>query len=114
MHVGGCQRRESRTGAQSPADEGPSPAPARKMQPTAQGTPAVRILMWDGHGGYTDSLVAGTHEYLFLPPDSSGRGGLARYGNAPPRNAHQVTAEDLRDPRPGGVSAPTPRGDATI
>lgn len=63
----------------------------------------VRILMWDVHGGYTDSLVAGTHEYLFLPPDSSGRGGLARYGDSPPSNAHQVTAAELRDRPPDVV-----------
>jgi glycosyltransferase involved in cell wall biosynthesis len=63
----------------------------------------VRILMWDVHGGYTDSLVAGTHEYLFLPPDPSGRGGLARYGGSPPSNAHQVTAEELRDRPPDVV-----------
>jgi Glycosyl transferases group 1 len=58
----------------------------------------MRILMWDVHGGYTDSLVAGTHDYLFL--DVSGRGGLARYGSSPPSNAHQVTAEQLRDRPP--------------
>ncbi|HJY43400.1 MAG TPA: glycosyltransferase [Propionibacteriaceae bacterium] len=63
----------------------------------------MRILMWDVHGGYTDSLVAGTHEYLFLPPDSSGRGGLARYGDSPPSNAHQVTAAELRDRPPDVV-----------
>src|SRR5215212_2386543 len=63
----------------------------------------VRILMWDVHGGYTDSLVAGTHDYLFLPPDSSGRGGLARYGDSPPSNAYQVTAEELRDRPPDVV-----------
>ena len=63
----------------------------------------VRILMWDVHGGYTDSLVAGTHEYLFLPPDSSGRGGLARYGDSPPSNACQVTAAELRDRPPDVV-----------
>jgi Glycosyl transferases group 1 len=63
----------------------------------------MRILMWDVHGGYTDSLVAGTHEYLFLPPDSSGRGGLARYGDSPPSNVHQVTAAALRDRPPDVV-----------
>jgi len=63
----------------------------------------VRILMWDVHGGYTDSLVAGTHEYLLLPPDSSGRGGLARYGDSPPSNACQVTAAELRDRPPDVV-----------
>jgi hypothetical protein len=63
----------------------------------------VRILMWDVHGGYTDSLVAGTHDYLFLQPDLSGRGGLARYGDSPPSNAYQVTAEELRDRPPDVV-----------
>ena len=33
----------------------------------------MRILMWDVHGGYTDSLVAGTHDYLFLPRDLGSR-----------------------------------------
>src|SRR5215218_3120175 len=59
--------------------------------------------MWDVHGGYTDSLVAGTHEYLFLPADSSGRGGLARYGDSPPSNAYQLTPEELRDKPPDVV-----------
>ena len=58
----------------------------------------MRILMWDVHGGYTDSLVAGTHDYLFL--DVSGRGGRARYDSSPPSNAYQVTAEELRDRPP--------------
>jgi Glycosyl transferases group 1 len=58
----------------------------------------MRILMWDVHGGYTDSLVAGTHDYLFL--DVSGRSGLARYGSSPPSDAYQVTAEELRDRPP--------------
>jgi hypothetical protein len=58
----------------------------------------MRILMWDVHGGYTDSLVAGTHDYLFL--DVSGRGGLARYGSSPPSNACRVTTEELRDRPP--------------
>lgn len=58
----------------------------------------MRILMWDVHGGYTDSLVAGTHDYLFL--DVSGRSGLARYGSSPPSNAYQVTAEELHDRPP--------------
>ena len=46
----------------------------------------MRILMWDVHGGYTDSLVAGSHEYLFLRSDESGRGGLTRYGSSAPSN----------------------------
>ena len=60
----------------------------------------MRILMWDVHGGYTDSMVAGAHEYLFLPPDRSGRGGLARYGDLPPSTAYEVSAEELRDSPP--------------
>jgi Glycosyl transferases group 1 len=60
----------------------------------------VRILMWDVHGGYTDSLLAGAHEYLFLPPERSGRGGLARYGDSPPGSAYEVSATELRDRPP--------------
>jgi hypothetical protein len=63
----------------------------------------VRILMWDVHGGYTDSLLAGTHDYLFLPPEPSGRGGLTRYGSSPPSNAYQVTAAELHDQPPDVV-----------
>ena len=60
----------------------------------------MRILMWDVHGGYTDSLVAGTHDYLFLRRDESGRGGLARYGSFAPSNVCEVTAEELHDQPP--------------
>ena len=60
----------------------------------------MRILMWDVHGGYTDSLLAGDHEYVFLPPDESGRGGLARYAGSPPASAREVSAEELRDEPP--------------
>jgi glycosyltransferase involved in cell wall biosynthesis len=63
----------------------------------------VRILMWDVHGGYTDSLVAGTHDYLFLPPEPSGRGGGARYGDSPPSNAYEVSREELRSEPPDVV-----------
>lgn len=61
----------------------------------------MRILLWDVHGGYTDSLLAGSHEYLFLPRDAHGRGGLARYGDAVPAGAREVTeAAELRDDPP--------------
>ncbi|HEU4908746.1 MAG TPA: glycosyltransferase, partial [Propionibacteriaceae bacterium] len=63
----------------------------------------VRILMWDVHGGYTDSLLGGTHDYLFLRRDESGRGGLARYGSSTPSNAYEVTAEELHDEPPDVV-----------
>jgi hypothetical protein len=48
----------------------------------------VRILMWDVHDGYTDCCPP-VRMSLFLPPDSSGRGGLARFGDAPPRSPQQ-------------------------
>ena len=60
----------------------------------------MRILMWNVHGGYTDSLLAGTHDCVFLSRDGSGRGGLARYDNSPPSNAYEVTAEGLHDQPP--------------
>ena len=59
----------------------------------------MRILMWDVHGGYTDSLLAGSHDYLFLPPDN-GRGGLARFRGTPPASAREVSAAELRDDPP--------------
>lgn len=60
----------------------------------------MRVLLWDVHGGYTDSLLAGGHDYEFLPPTGAGRGGLARYGGAPPVHAREVSAEELRDDPP--------------
>jgi hypothetical protein len=56
--------------------------------------------MWDVHGGYTDSLLAGSHDYLFLPRDGSGPGGLARFAGSPPVSAREATAEELRDMPP--------------
>jgi hypothetical protein len=56
--------------------------------------------MWDVHGGYTDSLIAGPHDYLFLRPEPSGRGGLARYGDSAPSNAYEVSAAELRSQPP--------------
>lgn len=63
----------------------------------------MKILMWDVHGGYTDSLVSGTHSYLFLPPGPDGRGGLARYKGSPPPATREVTAAELRDDPPDVV-----------
>jgi hypothetical protein len=63
----------------------------------------MQILMWDVHGGYSDSLLARDHDYLFLPPDRTGRGGLARFGGSPPPSACEVTAEALRDAPPDMV-----------
>jgi hypothetical protein len=60
----------------------------------------VRILMWDVHGGYTDSLLAGSHDYLFLPPEATGRGGLARLRGSSPGSAREVSSAELRDDPP--------------
>jgi hypothetical protein len=59
----------------------------------------VRILLWDVHGGYTDALLAGPHDYEFLPA-AEGRGGLSRYAGSPPPRAVEVPAEALRDDPP--------------
>lgn len=56
--------------------------------------------MWDVHGGYSDSLLAGGHDYLFLPPGPDGDGGLSRYEGEPPAGAREVTAAELRDDPP--------------
>jgi hypothetical protein len=56
--------------------------------------------MWDVHGGYTDSMLTGCHDYLFLPPDAAGRGGLARLRDSPPASAREVSAAELRDDPP--------------
>ena len=38
--------------------------------PAAGYTGSVRILLWDVHGGYTDALLGGSHEYLYCRDDS--------------------------------------------
>jgi hypothetical protein len=60
----------------------------------------VRVLLWDVHGGYTDSLLHGCHEYLYPPRDERGRGGLSRLDGRCPAVAREVTAEELRDDPP--------------
>lgn len=63
----------------------------------------MRILLWNIHGGYTDSLLHGHHQYLYLPADPSGSGGPP----TPPPGSHgevrEVTAEQLRDDPPDVV-----------
>jgi Glycosyl transferases group 1 len=60
----------------------------------------VRILVSDVHGGYTDSLIAGDHEYWFPPADPAGTGGLTRLRGSGPANAYEVGADRLRDDPP--------------
>jgi hypothetical protein len=63
----------------------------------------VRILLWDVHGGYCDALLAGRHEYLFLPP-RDGDGGLTRYTAVErPPGAREVAPGELRDDPPDVV-----------
>lgn len=60
----------------------------------------MRILLADVHGGYTDSFIAGAHEYWFPPPDPDGRGGLSRLRGTGPANAYEVDEERLREDPP--------------
>ena len=76
----------------------------------------MRILLWDVHGGYTDALTRGPHDYLFLRDacvvDSTGliatgvtAKGLVRLGENRPANLHEVSLEQLRDDPPDVVLA---------
>jgi len=74
----------------------------------------VRILLWDVHGGYTDALTSGSHDYLFLrdasaadpsDPASLGGKGLIRLGEHRPANLREVCLEELRDSPPDVVLA---------
>ena len=59
----------------------------------------MRILLSDVHGGYTDALLAGPHDYVFLPA-VDGHGGLSRLGGAAPARAREVDPADF-EPAPG-------------
>jgi hypothetical protein len=63
----------------------------------------VRILLWNVHGGYSDSLTGGGHEYLYLPPDDQGNGGLPRLAEPAGVHVREVSAEELRDVPPDVV-----------
>lgn len=77
----------------------------------------MRILLWDVHGGYTDALTRGPHDYLFVrdaavadPSGLADQGGLCakgliRLGQNRPSNLHEVTVEELRDAPPDLVLA---------
>ena len=69
----------------------------------------MRILLSDVHGGYTDALLAGAHDYLFLPA-VDGRGGLSRLGDAAPARAREVDPAELRDDPPDVVLLQRPGG----
>lgn len=73
----------------------------------------MRILLADVHGGYTDALIAGRHDYVFLPA-VDGRGGLSRLGAAPPERAREVDPTELRDDPPDVVLLQRPDDAATV
>jgi hypothetical protein len=63
----------------------------------------LRILLWNIHGGYSDSLLSGAHDYLYLPADSSGSGGPPQLHRPSPGTVRVVTPEELRDDPPDVV-----------
>lgn len=74
--------------------------------------------MWDVHGGYTDALIAGPHEFCFLRDDAAGdpgndpdglvSKGLVRLGADRPANVREVTLTEIRDVAPDVVLAQRP------
>lgn len=56
----------------------------------------MKILMWHLHGGYTDSLVRGEHEYLLPVDEARSEWGRGKAGRDWPR-AREVTADELMD-----------------
>ena len=73
----------------------------------------MRILLSDVHGGYTDALVAGRHDYEFLPA-VDGHGGLSRLGATAPTRARDVEVAELRDDPPDVVLLQRPDDAGTV
>ena len=74
----------------------------------------MRILLWDVHGGYTDALLGGSHEYLYCLDESAEQvddfgvlvgNGLRRLDGDRPAGVAEVTVEQLRDEPPDVVIA---------
>jgi hypothetical protein len=57
----------------------------------------MRVLLWHVHGGWTDSFVQGSHEYLLPVDESRGAWGLGRGGRDWPASAREVEASTLVD-----------------
>ena len=55
----------------------------------------MRVLLWHVHGGYTDSLVQGGHEYLFLVADDPSCHGMGSPGIPWPASARDLTRDEL-------------------
>jgi hypothetical protein len=62
----------------------------------------VRILLWNVHGGYSDSLLSGGHTYLYLPRDAGGSG-LPSPSIEGPVDLAEVGPDELRDAPPDVV-----------
>ena len=63
----------------------------------------MRILLWNVHGGYSDSFLSGSHHYLYLPPDARGDGGPPKLGGRTDVDVAVVSPEELRDSPPDVV-----------
>ncbi|GAA1842287.1 glycosyltransferase [Microlunatus capsulatus] len=63
----------------------------------------MRILLWNVHGGYSDSLTSGGHTYLYLPADEHGSGGLPRLDRPDGVDVRLTSPEELRDDPPDVV-----------
>ena len=63
----------------------------------------MRILLWNVHGGYSDSLTSGGHTYLYLPADEHGSGGLPRLDRPEGVDVRLTSPEELRDDPPDVV-----------
>ena len=60
----------------------------------------MRILLWNIHGGYSDALLNGSHDYLYLPADEHGSGGPPDLHTPSPGTVTVVSPEELRDDPP--------------
>ena len=63
----------------------------------------MRILLWNIHGGYSDALLNGSHDYLYLPADEHGSGGPPDLHTPSPGTVSVVSPEELRDAPPDVV-----------
>lgn len=64
---------------------------------------ALRVLLWNVHGGYSDAFLSGPHRYLFLPADDRGDGGLPDLRDRADVDAVLTSPEELRDDPPDVV-----------
>ncbi|WP_375429871.1 glycosyltransferase [uncultured Friedmanniella sp.] len=63
----------------------------------------MRVLLWNIHGGYSDSLLSGRHDYLYLPAGTALSGGPPRLHRPSPGTVRVVSPEELRDDPPDVV-----------